>query len=86
MSTTIVQKTPNSTAISKWSFYSTDENTTGTLFVTFVNGSEYAYMECPMTVAVTMLTQASLGRYFAHSVKPLFSDDKVHKMTAVVHA
>jgi hypothetical protein len=85
MSTTITQRTPNSTAISKWSYHVGTDAVAGTLFVTFTNGSEYAYIDCPMSVVVPMLTQASLGRYFAHSVKPLFSDDKVHKLATVQH-
>lgn len=85
MKTTIHQSTPNSTAIAKWAFYSDNESGIGTLFVEFTNGTEYAYMECPLNLVVPMLTQASIGRYFAHTVKPAFAEDKVQRMNAVQH-
>lgn len=86
MKTTIHQSTPNSTAISGWAFYSDSESGIGTLFVKFTSGTEYAYMDCPMNLIVPMLTQASIGRYFAHTVKPAFPADKVQRVNAVQHA
>lgn len=83
MKTTIHQTTPNSTAISAWAFYADDESGIGTLFVKFTNGTEYAYRECPMNLVVPMLTQASIGRYFAHTVKPSFPAHKVEKVNAL---
>lgn len=85
MKTTIHQETPNSTAISSWSFYSDTEKGDGTLFVKFTSGAEYAYQGCPMTLVVPMLTQASIGRYFAHTVKPSFPESAVHRVNEVVH-
>lgn len=85
MKTHIHQDTPNSTAITKWAFYSGNEAGVGTLFVTFVGGAEYAYLDCPLNLVVPMLTQASIGRYFAHTVKPAFSADRVQRMNAVQH-
>jgi len=85
MKTTIHQTTPNSTAIAKWAFYSDNESGIGTLFVSFQNGSEYAYGDCPLNLVVPMLTQASIGRYFAHTVKPAIPAHKVEKVGNLVH-
>lgn len=76
---TIFQTTTGSTAIEKWSFYCESANGVGTLFVKFVGGAEYSYSDCPLTLIAPMLTQASVGRYFAHTVKPYFTADKVWK-------
>lgn len=83
MKTTIHQETPNSTAIAKWAFYSDDESGVGVLFVTFQNGSEYAYRECPLNLVVPMITQASVGRYFAHTIKTAIPEHNVTNLTFV---
>lgn len=86
MKITIHQTTPNSTAIAKWAFYSDDESGIGTLFVSFQNGSQYAYTGCPLTLVVPMLTQASVGRYFAHTVKPAFPAENVTRINEPANA
>ena len=81
---TIEQDTPNSTAIKSWYFISAHENyEKGVLIVEFVGGAKYSYLACPTRFAVEMLTQASLGRYFATVVKPYFPADDVvrHELT-----
>jgi hypothetical protein len=70
--------TPNSTAISSWKYRTDDEaGTVGVLFVTFTNGTTYAYPNCHATMALAMAGQASVGRYFAHTVKPHFGENFV---------
>jgi hypothetical protein len=86
MKLTIHQTTVGSTAIDKWAFYSDSTNGEGTLFVQFVGGAEYAYSNCPLTLVAPMLTQASVGRYFAHTVKPYFTAEQVVKMNDPVNA
>lgn len=86
MKLTIHQTTVGSTAIEKWAFYSDSTNGEGTLFVKFVGGAEYAYSKCPLNLVVPMLTQASVGRYFAHTVKPYFTAEQVVKMNDPVNA
>lgn len=86
MKLSIFQTTVGSTAIEKWSFYSDEANGEGTLFVKFVGGAEYAYSNCPLNLVVPMLTQASVGRYFAHTVKPYFTDEQVVRLTNSVNA
>jgi len=83
MKLTIHQTTVGSTAIDKWAFYSDSDNGEGTLFVQFVGGAEYAYSKCPLNLVAPMLTQASVGRYFAHTVKPYFTAEQVVKMNSV---
>ena len=83
MKTTIHQVTPNSTAIAKWAFYSDGESGVGTLFVTFQSGSEYAYRECPISLVVPMITQASIGRYFAHTIKKSIPEVNVVNLTVM---
>jgi hypothetical protein len=74
----IEQDTPNSTAILSWYFQSTHETyEKGVLAVTFVGGAQYLYLGCPTRFALEMVTQASLGRYFATVVKPYFPADDV---------
>ena len=79
-------QTPESTAISSWK-YSTDndEGTMGVLFVEFTNGATYAYPNCPASMALSMAQQASVGRYFAHTVKPYFGENFV-KVAETVNA
>jgi hypothetical protein len=80
----IEQETPNSTAISSWFFHSTHETyEKGVLGVTFVGGAQYLYLGCPTSIAVNMVQQASLGRYFATVVKPYFPADDVILMEPV---
>ena len=86
MKLTIHQTTEGSTAIVKWAFYLDGNNGEGTLFVNFVGGAEYAYSKCPLTLVAPMLTQASVGRYFAHTVKPYYTAEQVVKMNDPVNA
>jgi hypothetical protein len=71
-------ETPESTAIASWKYSTDDEaGTLGVLFVTFTNGSVYAYPNCPLSMALAMAQQASVGRYFAHTVKAYFGENFV---------
>lgn len=76
MKTLIQQTTPKSKAITEWKFI-TDENGSGFLFITFTSGSEYVYDNCPLELVVPMLTQASIGAYFARTIKPYFPESQV---------
>lgn len=76
MKVIIGAETPESTAISQWQYSTEDEaGNMGTLFITFTNGSVYGYPNCPLTMALAMAQQASVGRYFAHTVKPYFGEN-----------
>ena len=71
-------ETPESTAIARWKYSTDDEaGTMGVLFVEFTNGSVYGYPNCPLSMALAMAQQASVGRYFAHTVKTYFGDNFV---------